>query len=177
MVRITLDMDDVLADTYGKLVDFALTDFNTYHSREDFYTKSLKELLHPRQYKKLLTRMQQPGFFKDLALKTDAKPVVQNLSNYYELFIVSTAMDFPHSFSEKFTWIQTHFPTFPKKNIVFCGDKSILTTDYLIDNQPHTPIKFTGKHIHFCTPATRTTNTAPRVANWAEIADLFLPAL
>ena len=45
-------------------------------------------------------------------------------------------MEYPNSFTEKYEWIKEHFPAFPDSHIVFCGDKSIISTDFLIDDKP-----------------------------------------
>ncbi len=43
MLRITLDMDDVLADTHGKLIEFALQRFEFNHLESDFRVHPLRE--------------------------------------------------------------------------------------------------------------------------------------
>lgn len=175
MVRITLDMDDVLADTNGKLIDIAMNEFDTNHSREDFRKKSFKELLHPKQQKKLYSFIQQPDFFKDIPVMPDAIETVKELANYYEIFVATAAMEFPNSFREKYDWLQRYFPFIPWKNVVFCGDKSIITSDYLIDDHIKNLISFKGKGILFSAPHNLKETGFQRVSNWDEIGDLFLP--
>ena len=43
--RLILDQDDVLADTYSKLADIVVAEFNTGLTREAFYQKSFQEIL------------------------------------------------------------------------------------------------------------------------------------
>jgi 5'(3')-deoxyribonucleotidase len=175
MVRITLDMDDVMADTNGKLIDIVLNEFNTNHSREDFRKKSFKELLHPKQQKKLHTYIQQPGFFKNIPVMQGAVETVTELANYYEIYIATAAMEFPNSFREKYDWLQKHFPFIPWNNVVFCGDKSVIASDYLIDDHIKNLVSFRGKGILFSAPQNLKETSYQRVNNWAEIGDLFLP--
>lgn len=177
MVRITLDMDDVLADTNGKLIDIVLNEFSTFHIREDFYTQSFKELLHPKQLKKLFSRLHEPGFFKDIPVMPDATDVVFELSRYYEIFVATASMEFPNSFREKFDWLQAYFPFIPWTNIVFCGNKSIISSDFLIDDHVKNLTSFKGKGILFSAPHNLKETNYRRVNNWKEIADLFLPIL
>ena len=42
----------------------------------------------------------------------------------------------PASFAAKFAWLGRRFPFIPPSHIVFCGDKSVIAADYLIDDEP-----------------------------------------
>jgi 5'-nucleotidase len=175
MKRITLDMDDVLADTHGKLIDIALNEFATIHSPQDFQQQALHSLLHAKQMKKLYTIIKQPGFFVDIPAIEGAVEGVRRLSQYYEIFIATAAMEFPNSFGEKYDWLAAHFPFIPWTHIVFCGDKSILHSDYLIDDQVKNLVAFKGKSILYSAPHNLKETNFQRVSNWTEIGDLFLP--
>lgn len=176
MKRITLDMDDVLADTEGKLIDFALREFTTTHSRQDFLQKPMHELLHAKQMKKVDASIHLPGFFTDIPVMQGAQDVVAHLTKYYEIFIATAAMEFPNSFREKYDWLQKHFPFIPWTNYVFCGHKNIISTDYLIDDRVNNLLACKGKSILYSAPHNLKESNFQRVSNWAEIADLFLPA-
>lgn len=175
MLRITLDMDDVLADTHGKLIDFALNEFESIHVADDFRQHPLRELLHPKQMSKVFEYVQRSGFFQDIPVMQDAISTVQELSQYYEIFVATAAMEFPNSFREKYDWLATHFPFIPWSNLVFCGNKSIIASDYLIDDHVKNMLSFTGKGILYSAPHNLKETAWPRVANWHEIGEMFLP--
>jgi 5'-nucleotidase len=177
MVRITLGMDDVLADTHGKLINIVLSEFAGSYTREDFAQKPLREVLHPKQLRKIHGILQQPGFFKDIAVKEKAIEVVAQLSKYYEIYVATAAMEFPYSFREKYDWLHHYFPFIPWTNMVFCGDKSVIRSDYLIDDHVHSLLSFKGKGILFSAPHNLKEHGFPRVASWDDIADLFLQKL
>lgn len=177
MLRITLDMDDVLADTHGKLIDFALDEFETTHVASDFRKHPLRELLHPKQISKVYEVVHQPGFFRDIPLMEAAVETVLKLSQYYEIYIATAAMEFPNSFREKYDWLAEHFPFIPRSNIVFCGDKSVIASDYLIDDHVKNMISFTGKGILFSAPHNLKETAYPRVGNWHEVGEMFLPKI
>jgi hypothetical protein len=69
----------------------------------------------------------------------------------YEVFIPCGAMDVPASFAAKFEWLGRHFPFIPSSHIVFCGDKSVIAADYLIDDEPRHVARFGGEGILFTT--------------------------
>lgn len=174
MLRITLDMDDVLADTHGKLVDVILNEFDTTLTREDLNSAPLRKLLHPKQYKKIVDILNAPRFFRDIPVKDDAVEVVRELSGYYEIFVASAAMEFRNSLIDKFDWLDEHFPFIHWKNRVLCGNKSILKSDYLIDDHAFNLETFAGKGILFTAPHNLDETRFERVSHWQEIREMFL---
>jgi 5'(3')-deoxyribonucleotidase len=82
-------------------------------------------------------------------------------------------MEVPSSFNPKFRWLQRHFPTIPHTHIVFCGDKSILRADYLIDDNPRQLERFHGTGILYDAPHNIAVTGYTRVHNWLEIESLF----
>jgi 5'-nucleotidase len=175
MLRLTLDMDDVLANTHEKLIEIVLSDFDTPLTEKDLNSKALRELLHPKQLNKLNKIIDSPGFFADIQVKEGAEETVYRLSKFYDLFIATACMEFPTSFGDKFNWLKKYFPFIPWTNIVFCGYKSIINSDYLIDDHVRNLTAFKGKGILFSAPHNLKDNTFKRVSNWKEVSDLFLP--
>jgi 5'(3')-deoxyribonucleotidase len=96
------------------------------------------------------------------------------MQRHYEIFIASAAMEVPTSFNAKYTWLERHFPFIPHTHIVFCGDKSILRADYLIDDNPRQLELFTGTGILYDAPHNINITGYTRVHNWLEIEKLFL---
>lgn len=174
MLRLTLDMDDVLANTHEKLVEIVLADFSTTLHREDFKTRGFRELLHPKQLSKLHKIMNSPGFFADIEVKEGAIETVYKLSRYYEIFVATACMEFPNSFRDKFDWLKKHFAFVPWTNVVFCGYKSIIQSDYLIDDHVRNLVAFKGKGILFSSPHNLRDTSFQRVSNWKEVSELFL---
>jgi 5'(3')-deoxyribonucleotidase len=84
-------------------------------------------------------------------------------------------MEFPNSFGPKYRWLRRHFPFIPPTNYVFCGDKSILLADYLIDDTFRHFERFRGKGILFTAPHNAEIRGVHRVASWREIEKFFLP--
>ena len=175
MLRLTLDMDDVLADTHEKLMDIILNDFTNTITEKELRENSIKTLLHPKQLAKLHKIMNSEGFFTDIPVKKDAKEVVYSLSKYYEIFIATACMEFPNSFKDKFDWLHHHFGFIPWTNIVFCGYKSIIHSDYLIDDHVRNLVDFKGEGILFTAAHNLRDTTFKRVSSWKDVSELFLP--
>ena len=175
MLRLTLDMDDVLANTHEKLIQIVLNDFSTTLTEQDLKTNALKNLLHPKQFTKLNKIINSPGFFADVEVKQDAVETVYALSKFYEIFIATACMEFPNSFKDKFDWLNRHFKFIPWTNIVFCGYKSIIHSDYLIDDHVRNLDAFNGEGILFTAAHNLHDKTYRRVSSWKDVSELFLP--
>lgn len=167
-------MDDVLADTHGKLVDIILNEFNTSLSREEFHRAPIRNLLHPKQLNRVAEILNAPGFFRDIPVMKDAKEVVRELSEFYEIYVASAAMEFRNSLIDKFDWLDEHFPFIHWKNRVLCGDKSIIKADYLIDDHAFNLVRFSGKGILFNGPANLHEEGFDRVMDWKDVRERFL---
>ena len=92
------------------------------------------------------------GFFRNLPLMAGAKEGVEALlkHSYIDLYI-ATKPTTKNLFcaTEKFQWIEEHFPELLKKMHVTC-DKGQLRGDYLIDDdKDQWGEKFPGSFIHF----------------------------
>src|SRR4030095_12530339 len=94
------------------------------------------------------------AYFEALAVLPVCQEVGRELAGRYDVFIASAAMDVPCSFDAKYRWLQRHFPFIPPSQIVFCGDKTIVDADYLIDDRPRHFAKFRGQALLFSARAT-----------------------
>lgn len=124
---------------------------------------------------KIFDYLSEPGFFYNLDIQKDAKEVVDYLSKYYDLYVVTAYLS--ETCVDKSKWIEKHDLTIPKENIIFINDKSILTLDYLIDDGPHNINNFGGFGIVYDMPYNQQNSLDKkpfaRVKNWKQIKDLF----
>jgi 5'(3')-deoxyribonucleotidase len=102
--------------------------------------------------------------------------VVEKLNSIYQIFIVSSATQFPLSLTEKMKWITKHFPFLNWKQIVLCGTKEIINGDIMIDDHFKNLDNFQGQTILFTQPHNINKNTDKhiRVNDWKEIEKLLL---
>jgi 5'(3')-deoxyribonucleotidase len=102
-----------------------------------------------------------------------AQDVLQQLSSRFDIFIATQAMAVPNSLGSKYRWLQRHFPFIPPTQYIFCGDKSILRADYLIDDLPKNLLRFEGQGLLYTAPHNLTATGFLRVDNWQQVADYF----
>jgi 5'(3')-deoxyribonucleotidase len=173
MQRIAIDMDEVIADFNPKHLRVFNRDYNENLTLNDLMGTKLR-FLRPHLKKEINAYLRDPSFFRDLDVMKDSQQVIKELNEHYEVFITSAAMEIPASFNAKYEWLKEHFSFLNELNFVFCGDKSIVRADYLIDDNARHFKGFSGQGILFTSPHNINETGYVRVNNWLEVRDYFL---
>jgi 5'-nucleotidase len=173
LLRICVDMDEVMADTLDEHLRRYNKAFDEQIGTADLWGKGLWDVVSTDRQEDLRTMMHAEDFFEDLTVMADAPEVLRDLAGRFEVFIATQAMSVPNSFGPKYRWLQRHFPFLPPTHYVFCGDKSILRADYLIDDMPRNLLRFEGTGILYSAPHNLAAQGFTRVANWREVAAYF----
>ncbi len=174
MKRIAIDMDEVMADTIGHFLERYNNQFGMTLSTEDFSGKHVFEVLDEAHRPAAREYFQEEDFFATIPVMPDSAEVVQALMKNYEVFIATAAMDVPCSFRAKYHWLQQHFPFISPQQIVFCGDKSIVAADYLIDDNLRQLASFRGEGIIYTAPHNINETRYRRVDSWLDVRKMFL---
>src|ERR1700744_2618290 len=175
MKRIAVDMDEVLAAALAEHLLRYNRDHGEAITKGDLDGKWLWDVVSADRHARLEGYLRSEDFFEDLPLVEHSQEVLPKLVKHYEIFIATAAMEFPNSFGPKYRWLRRHFPFIPPMNFVFCGDKSILLADYLIDDSHRHFERFKGQGILFSAPHNAGVTGLRRVTGWREIEDFFLP--
>ena len=174
MKRIAIDMDEVIADANHRFAEWYKRDHNIEFTSEELNSKKFSELL-PHDHKYLIQEyVYHDDFFKDLEVIPGCQEVIKDLYEKYEIFITTAAMEFPNSLLPKLDWLGKHFPYISWNNIVFCGDKSIINADYLIDDNVKHFKRFIGQGILFTASHNHDVEWDIRVDNWADVRKMLL---
>jgi 5'-nucleotidase len=173
LLRICVDMDEVMADTLGEHLRRYNETFDEQIMTSDLRGKGLWDVVSNDRQEDLRAILHAEDFFADLDVMPDAVEVLRDLAGRFEVFIATQAMSVPNSFGPKFRWLQRHFSYLPPTHYVFCGDKSILRADYLIDDMPRNLLRFQGTGLLYSAPHNLTAAGFVRVANWREVAAYF----
>ncbi|MFT3680666.1 MAG: 5'(3')-deoxyribonucleotidase [Ferruginibacter sp.] len=171
MKRLIVDMDGVLADVYSQFLDFEEKEFGFRQPLENLLGKPESEV-----FKNERIYVNSAGFFRNAPVMEGSIAAMEALNKSYELFIVSAAMEFPRSLPEKYEWLNEHFPFLTWKQIVFCGSKTVIQGDIMIDDHYKNLDYFKGKTILFTQPHnySQPDNGHTRVSSWQEIIKLLL---
>ncbi|MGR3812384.1 5' nucleotidase, NT5C type [Jiulongibacter sp. NS-SX5] len=169
--RLIIDMDDVMADTGGAIIDLYNKHFKTSYQKSDLLEQDIwNEELKANYVDELRSKLHEPGFFRNLSVMTGAKEVIKELHEKYDLFVVSAAMEFPNSLKEKSEWLDEHFPYIHWKNRVLCGDKSIIKGDIMIDDHDKNLSVFKGQCLLFHAMHNHKLEWYQRVKSWKDVA-------
>jgi 5'-nucleotidase len=171
--RICVDMDEVMADTLAEFLHRYNQTYDEDVTPEDVAGKGLWELAPPDRQQQIRDFLDAEDFFENLAVMPGSQEALRRLSARYEIFIATQAMSIPNSFGSKYRWLQRHFPFIPYAHYVFCGDKSILRAEYLIDDLPKNLLRFEGQGLLYTAPHNLTASGFTRVDNWEEVTAYF----
>jgi 5'(3')-deoxyribonucleotidase len=174
MKRMGIDMDEVIADTLGELLVRYNRQFDAALTKDDLAGRRFYQMI-PESHRPAIHEMFRDGeIFAELPVIEGSQEVIRRLQERYEVFITTAAMDVPSSFAAKFRWLAEHFPNIPPSHIVFCGDKSVLGVDYLIDDNSRHFERLTGEGILYTAPHNVHETAYRRVNDWAELERMFL---
>jgi 5'-nucleotidase len=173
MRRICVDMDEVMADTLAEHLRRYNQEFDEDVTVNDLAGKGLWEITPVDRQQQLRAFLDAEDFFEVLDVIPGAFEVLKDLSARFEIFIATQAMAVPNSLGPKYRWLQRHFPFIPPTHYVFCGHKSILRADYLIDDQPRNLLRFEGQGLLYTAPHNLDAAGFVRVDNWQQVAEYF----
>ena len=171
--RIAIDMDDVMAAAGKKILATYNNIIGTDFSETDFEGKGYYEILDEKHSSVIRAEILKPGFFIDMEVMPDAVEVIKKLHERFDIFVVSAATEFPNSLKEKIDWLAEHFPFISWKNIVLCGDKTIISADFLIDDHEKNLRPFKGKALMFDAIHNQKVEGFQRFKSWRAIEAFF----
>lgn len=172
-MRILIDMDDVIADAEERFLEWYERDFGVRYTKEQLAGTKLKDVVPHENRASVIQYPHTKGFFADLPVIKNSREVIEELNNKHEIYIASAAMEFEYSLPEKFEWLDKHFPFIHWKRRIFCGDKSVLKGDILIDDHDFNLSVFQGRAIMFTAAHNMNFTKYERLNNWLEARPLF----
>ena len=168
-------MDEVIARPNDRFIEWYQRDTGVAIKEADLYRtgKKFYQYLGDEKEGAIRGYLFDKGFFKELPIMEDSQAVVEWLSQHYEIFFVTAAMEFRNSMEDKYDWLQKYFPFISWKQYVFCGRKDMIATDYLIDDHVSNLATFPGKGILFHAPHNLEDTEFTRVKNWQDVKRFF----
>ena len=167
-LRLAIDMDEVIADAFAaQRLWYQITHGYTW-TDDELKGRHLGDLAAPEHAEDMQKLLHAGEFFADLTVMPGAKEALKHLSQDFDIFITTAAMEYPASCAPKFQWLQKNFPFISPLNIVFCGHKNILAADYLIDDNVRHFRNFQGQGVLFSALHNQNVAWSPRVNNWHE---------
>ena len=173
--RLIVDMDETIADSLARQLEWYERDAAKQVARGELKGRHLYQAVAEEHSAMVYKYPHHEDFFGSLPLLDGAQEALRKLSEHYDIYIATAAMEFPLSFTPKFEWLRQHFPFISPMRYIFCGDKSVLHGDYLIDDTAKHLEGFTGEGLLFTAPHNIHENRFRRVDNWTQVLALLLP--
>jgi 5'(3')-deoxyribonucleotidase/uncharacterized protein with PQ loop repeat len=173
-LRIAVDMDEVIADSFSKHLSCYNDRVGGELSKAMVRDKGLDALLPGDRRDEFAAIPFADAFFADLEVIEGSREALQELSRHHDVYITSAAMEVPTSFEAKFKWVQRNFSFIPSSRIVFCGDKNIIDADILVDDRSRHFKGFRGTGILFSAPHNMAEKATLRADNWNEVLQIIL---
>lgn len=174
MERIIVDMDEVMADPMGAMIDWYTNKYNLSVNYEKMLGTGWIKGFPEQHQEECWQRLLSPGFFRHLPVIENCQEILKEINQRYELFIVSAAIEFPNSLKDKVEWLQEYFPFITWKQVVLCGDKKLVKGDHMIDDHARNLVHFEGNKYLFTSAHNINETAYHRLNNWKEVAALFL---
>ena len=171
-LRIAVDMDEVIADAFGKHLQHYNRSEGTNLTPELVAEHGLGALIPLERREQFNAVPHADGFFADIEVIPGSREALLELSRKHDIYITSAAMEVPSSFADKFAWLEVHFPFIPPSRIVFCGDKGIMNADVLIDDRSRHFKDFRGTGILFTAPHNVGETGHLRANNWNDVLEV-----
>lgn len=174
-LSIAIDMDDVLCQTTEHLIERFNAHFQQQLSADDLGHMMKKSELPKEMTQFVLGEFNQPGFARKLEVKENAVEVVRALNDKYDVYIATAAMEVPGTFTDKYHWLEDHFPFLDPHYFIFCGNKEVVRADYLIDDTVKQLHQFKGTGILYTAHFNQGLETPfKRVDQWSDVYDHFI---
>ncbi len=165
-----VDMDGVLADVYAHFITYEFQETGIKKTKEEVVGLPEREAFTTVKY------VRSEGFFRTVPVMPDSQEVLEKLNSQYQLYIVSSAMEFPNSLREKYDWLEEHFPFIHWRQIILCGDKKAVFGDIMVDDHFKNLDYFSGKTFLFNQPHSQLADSGKheRVFSWKELGERLL---
>ncbi|MGA8312300.1 MAG: PQ-loop domain-containing transporter [Terriglobales bacterium] len=168
-LRIAVDMDEVIADSFSKHLSVYNQLVGANLTTEIVSKKGLGAVIPHDRRDQFAAIPHGEGFFNDLEVIEGSREALLELSRHHDIFIASAAMEVPTSFDAKYKWLQKHFTFIPTSRIVFCGDKNIVDADILVDDRSRHFADFRGTGILFTAPHNAGESAELRANSWNDV--------
>jgi 5'(3')-deoxyribonucleotidase len=166
-------MDEVLADTLAAQIEWFRERFGYTFSKPALAGRELKNSVAARHWAVRAACLEVGAFFGGLPVMEGSQRAVEEMARDYDVFVASAAMEYPASCAYKFAWLRRHFPAIRPDHIVFCGEKSIVAAEFLIDDRCRHFPQFAGQGVLFSAPHNVGAAGWPRLANWEHAREVL----
>jgi 5'-nucleotidase len=171
--RIAIDMDETICDTIARHLDWYNQEFNQGLTKADLMGAKIYHKVPVEHVARVRSYPDNPDFFVDIPPLENAIKIIHELSQQFDIFIATAAMEHPTSFAPKYDWLVKFLPFLSPMNFIFCGNKGAVHADYLIDDSSRHFESFVGQGMLFTAPHNMHEAAEVRVNSWQDVKEYF----
>jgi len=167
---IGVDFDDVIGNLVSTWLDNYNRDNDDNLSEKDI--KSWDIGLYTKIGKEIYDYLKHPSLYDDVKPVLNSFFGVSSLINmgYRVVFITASTTE---QSGRKYTWLSENGYINSKSDYYEAVDKSLIATDYLIDDNPENVINAYGQGVVYTREWNKSLIGYPRVNNWMEVINFF----
>ena len=168
---LAVDMDEVLADSITLLVEQYNKAYSTHLSKQDLFGKTIYDCLPSSHISFIKQQQNSVDFYQEVAVMEGAQEGIAILSEKYDIYVVSAALEFPNSLASRCTFIAKNFPELTWKKLIFCANKPLIKADIILDDMTENLVGF-GANGYLFTAYHNTMLKYPnRLNSWEEVVE------
>lgn len=145
-LRIALDMDEVMVDTYGLWLELYNRDWNDDRTKSDIKGWNVHTWVKPECGEKIYGYLNRVGFFLGMRPIDGAVTGVKRLVDAGHDVVVATATprNSRFAYEEKQQWLRDHMPFLDINGFCSVHRKELIAADVLFDDGAHNLADFPG---------------------------------
>ncbi|WP_158961185.1 5' nucleotidase, NT5C type [Myroides fluvii] len=170
---LAIDMDEVLADSMSLVLEHYNKAHHTTWNKSGLFGKTIYECLPPSHIPFIKQLQNSETFYQEVSVIQGAQEGIAILSEKYDIYIVSAALEFPNSLPSRCTFIEKNFPEITLNKLIFCANKSLIKADYLLDDMTENLLAFGSSGFLFTAYHNAKINYPNRLNSWEEVVAKF----
>lgn len=168
---LAVDMDEVLADSITLIVEQYNKAYSANLSKQDLFGKTIYDCLSSSHISFIKEQQNRVGFYQEVAVIEGAQEGIAILSEKYDIYVVSAALEFPLSLASRCAFIAKNFPELTWKKLIFCANKPIIKADILLDDMTENLVGFGSNGFLFTAYHNATLKYPNRLNSWEEVVE------
>lgn len=168
---LAVDMDEVLADSITLVLEQYNKAYLTNLNKHDLFGKTIYDCLPSSHISFIKEQQNSVDFYQKVSVVQDAQEGIAILSEKYDIYVVSAALEFPHSLASRCAFIAKNFPELTWKKLIFCANKPLIKADILLDDMTENLVGFGANGYLFTAYHNAALNYQNRLNSWEEVIE------